>query len=252
MTPEEKKAKNKEYNNRYVAKNPERRKEQKRRAAKKWRTKNKAKHQASVKACDARRKEKDPELFAAKARLGNEKARRKKGMKRRGEHQTPEERKLKRKEAQKAWKLKNPEHAKECAGAATRRYREKKPEETRQRNNVWRAKNPEKIRLKNLRSKCKRRKLLEDQPDIDITKWKETLILFDYKCLYCRDEATSLDHMVPVTRGGTNHHTNCVPACTRCNSSKGKKDLLRWLTTSKIAKEALARPYNWQPEILNP
>jgi CRISPR/Cas system Type II protein with McrA/HNH and RuvC-like nuclease domain len=33
--------------------------------------------------------------------------------------------------------------------------------------------------------------------------------------------AWSVDHMRPVSRGGTDHLNNLVPACITCNSSKG-------------------------------
>lgn len=51
-----------------------------------------------------------------------------------------------------------------------------------------------------------------------------------YRCVYCnRNLATvtaklrTLDHIVPVTRGGDNSETNLVTACKRCNDSKGNK-----------------------------
>lgn len=34
--------------------------------------------------------------------------------------------------------------------------------------------------------------------------------------------ATSVDHIVPLARGGTNAITNLQPACGACNSSKRK------------------------------
>jgi len=33
--------------------------------------------------------------------------------------------------------------------------------------------------------------------------------------------AWTVDHMLPVSRGGTDHMNNLVPACIPCNSSKG-------------------------------
>lgn len=47
-------------------------------------------------------------------------------------------------------------------------------------------------------------------------------------CHYCgghfaSDELT-LDHVVPLVRGGRSTHGNCVPACKKCNTRK--RDLL--------------------------
>lgn len=49
-------------------------------------------------------------------------------------------------------------------------------------------------------------------------------------CLYCGAEGIELeiDHVVPVTKGGSNHMANLVPACKACNSSKGARHLHDW------------------------
>lgn len=46
------------------------------------------------------------------------------------------------------------------------------------------------------------------------------------KCVYCSaaDDLT-LDHVVPLSRGGSNTAENLVTACRSCNSSKGAKVL---------------------------
>lgn len=47
-------------------------------------------------------------------------------------------------------------------------------------------------------------------------------------CHYCgmkvAPKELTLDHLVPVSRGGKSTKTNCVPACKSCNNKK--KDLL--------------------------
>jgi hypothetical protein len=39
-------------------------------------------------------------------------------------------------------------------------------------------------------------------------------------CWYCGKTANSIDHMMPVCRGGTNQYGNIVPACRSCNNNK--------------------------------
>ena len=39
-------------------------------------------------------------------------------------------------------------------------------------------------------------------------------------CVYCGSSATSIDHVVPRSRGGTHTWDNVVAACRRCNSKK--------------------------------
>ncbi|NBW17882.1 MAG: HNH endonuclease, partial [Caulobacteraceae bacterium] len=45
----------------------------------------------------------------------------------------------------------------------------------------------------------------------------------DYNtCHYCGLEANTVDHLIPISKGGTDEATNMVAACTQCNS--GKRD----------------------------
>ena len=48
-------------------------------------------------------------------------------------------------------------------------------------------------------------------------------------CTYCRSvRADTIDHIVPLSRGGHNVIQNLVPACRQCNSSKGDLLLTEW------------------------
>jgi hypothetical protein len=44
-----------------------------------------------------------------------------------------------------------------------------------------------------------------------------------YCCAYCGGVATTVDHVLPRSRGGTNSWTNTVTACGRCNGRKGNR-----------------------------
>ncbi|RCH68735.1 HNH endonuclease [Streptomyces sp. SDr-06] len=54
-----------------------------------------------------------------------------------------------------------------------------------------------------------------------------------YACAYCGAHATHLDHVRPLSRGGVDAERNIVPACQRCNLSKGAKTLAEWALTFK-------------------
>jgi len=49
-------------------------------------------------------------------------------------------------------------------------------------------------------------------------------------CYYCRKkvkpEELTMDHKIPLSRGGTSERINIVPACKECNNKK--KYLLPW------------------------
>jgi 5-methylcytosine-specific restriction endonuclease McrA len=50
-------------------------------------------------------------------------------------------------------------------------------------------------------------------------------------CVYCGSSATSIDHVVPCSRGGTHTWDNVVAACRRCNHTKADRSLaeLDWV-----------------------
>ncbi|AUR98120.1 HNH endonuclease [Vibrio phage 1.247.A._10N.261.54.E12] len=44
----------------------------------------------------------------------------------------------------------------------------------------------------------------------------------DKKCLKCNSvDDLTIDHIIPVSRGGNNHHSNLQVLCRSCNSIKG-------------------------------
>ena len=59
-------------------------------------------------------------------------------------------------------------------------------------------------------------------------KTRDAILMRDgYECHYCGGTATTADHVVPRSKGGTNDESNLVAACQRCNSSKGDRVLPR-------------------------
>lgn len=50
-------------------------------------------------------------------------------------------------------------------------------------------------------------------------------LLVGLPCHYCGEpDAGTVDHVVPVAAGGDNSPANLVPACGRCNYSKGARE----------------------------
>lgn len=43
------------------------------------------------------------------------------------------------------------------------------------------------------------------------------------RCAYCGGTASTVDHVLPRSRGGANTWTNTVAACGRCNQRKGDR-----------------------------
>lgn len=53
----------------------------------------------------------------------------------------------------------------------------------------------------------------------------------DFTCTYCGERGGRLecDHVIPVSRGGSNDITNLTTACFPCNRSKRDKTVEEWL-----------------------
>ena len=50
----------------------------------------------------------------------------------------------------------------------------------------------------------------------------KVLIRDGYICYYCGQEANTVDHIIPISKGGISSEDNMIAACHRCNS--GKRD----------------------------
>ncbi len=57
-------------------------------------------------------------------------------------------------------------------------------------------------------------------------------------CYHCeqkfKPEELTMDHLIPIIRGGKSDKKNCVPCCKECNSKKGHK------TRAEMAMDELA------------
>lgn len=71
--------------------------------------------------------------------------------------------------------------------------------------------------------------LIELTPKLAKKRYRQAIYdAWDNKCAYCSECATSLDHIVPRFRSGSNRRNNLVPACRRCNASKASYKLEEW------------------------
>ena len=82
--------------------------------------------------------------------------------------------------------------------------------------------------------------------DVTAEQWKEIKAAFDYRCAYCgrKMRALTMDHIIPLSKGGLHTASNIVPACKSCNSKKGERSplvpvqpFLLTLASSKTKKD---------------
>lgn len=78
------------------------------------------------------------------------------------------------------------------------------------------------------------------------------LAAFGSECWYCgitlTPEIATVDHRIPICRGGRRTKHNVVPACHRCNCMKGRKTEEEFL----LEKPVFAQRRKFQPVILLP
>lgn len=63
-------------------------------------------------------------------------------------------------------------------------------------------------------------------------------VLFKGACAYCAAPADTYDHYVALTRGGLDTPGNIVPACRRCNLSKGARPAIAWFMGQRFFSRA--------------
>lgn len=94
------------------------------------------------------------------------------------------------------------------------------PERRRADARRWRDNNREKHRI--MKRVCNRRRhgRIMNGPGVRMHEWRAILIAHKGACAYCGGPPESLDHVIPLCRGGLHSPTNVVPACKRCNFEK--------------------------------
>jgi 5-methylcytosine-specific restriction endonuclease McrA len=129
------------------------------------------------------------------------------------------------------WRQKNIERALEQERQRLRRWRklnyEKDREAQRQREAAFRSANPERAREKSRQSKQRWRARKRDGIGYRVAT-KDIRRLSLANCVACGLPADSLDHVIPLSRGGSHGIGNLAPMCRGCNSSKGAKTVTEW------------------------
>ncbi len=131
------------------------------------------------------------------------------------------------------WRERNPDYMKEWyrrnPDYVTQRFRENK-EELVAYNRKWYHDNLERAR-ELVRNSSSRRRAREAKVINDLTmeEWIEVSNRFNNQCAYCENNTDiTLDHVIPIFKGGGHTKSNVVPACKSCNSSKQARDVEEW------------------------
>lgn len=153
------------------------------------------------------------------------------------------------KEEKKEYKKKYYDEHKEELKEYQKQYNEEHKEELKEYRKKYNKDNPEK--LFNQRQK---RRLLEESQGNGITseQWYEMMNFFDWCCAYSGEyiggdsDKRTIDHIIPLSKGGKHEMWNLVPMVRNYNSSKGTKDMLDWyIQQPYFSEERLQKIYEW-------
>ncbi len=111
---------------------------------------------------------------------------------------------------------------------ANKKWYEKNKEHKAIKDSEWRKANREKCRtyLQNYKAKQ-----LNAEGIITPQLIQEKLEYYNYCCMYCGEPLNGeydIEHIIPLSRGGTNSPENIGVACRHCNRSKGAKTVEEW------------------------
>lgn len=116
----------------------------------------------------------------------------------------------------------NPEHTRELARKHQARQRELHPEVLKARFDAW-AKSPRgRAWFAGNRFRRRNAPLTEEAME-----WLESLE--DPLCTYCGEPADTIDHIVPIIKGGDSSRENLTPACRSCNRKKSSMSVEAFL-----------------------
>lgn len=113
------------------------------------------------------------------------------------------------------------------------------------KQDTWRKNNPDKVKMYNKNHR---------NHDITDQEWFDCLDYFNNNCAYCGlpeeiqyklyNEQFHKEHVI---HDGTNYIDNCIPSCTRCNTSKHDSEFNDWYNEENdiFSKRRLNKIIKW-------
>lgn len=140
--------------------------------------------------------------------------------------------------------LLNPKESNAAVRKSYRKHRDKQLKQSRDRyhNNIEKERartklyqylNPDKQRVRSLKSDRKRKALKYGySPDLfTAADWEKIKEDWKFKCAYCGciPQTLTQDHVIPLSKGGPHSKSNILPVCKPCNCRKNDRDLYTFL-----------------------
>ena len=103
-----------------------------------------------------------------------------------------------------------------CYAAKSEHYREK--------GRLWKQANPDMVKAM---QHNRRARILGNGGKYTAKQWQALKAKYDYRCLMCQRQEPhirlTVDHVIPVSKGGSSDISNLEPLCKSCNSKKHRK-----------------------------
>lgn len=128
------------------------------------------------------------------------------------------------------WRAANPERAREIARKWTAENRDKARESQRK----FYLAHPERVRANVLRRRAIKRAAKGNHTSTDIKRQYENQQGRCYYCSHNLGDNYETDHVIPLSRGGSDGPENIVVACSPCNKSKGTKMPHEWDGSNRL------------------
>lgn len=127
-----------------------------------------------------------------------------------------------------------------CEACYTAQRRANEIERARACSRDWKAKHPEKA--KEYGAKRRARRAGAPVNDLTAAHWQEILAEHNWTCVYClyQGDDLTMDHSLPLSRGGSHTKSNIVPACAHCNKRKGAQTPAEFFATLQVRRVRLA------------
>ena len=112
-------------------------------------------------------------------------------------------------------------------------YLKKHPDKRRVYAATYRGKHWDAIQAGNEKHRALKTANTPKEELLTASQWRAIVEEYGHKCVYCGRELDkpTMDHVVPLSRGGRHTKDNVVPACQSCNSSKNGRLLSEWRMT---------------------
>jgi 5-methylcytosine-specific restriction endonuclease McrA len=101
-------------------------------------------------------------------------------------------------------------------------WRENNLEHDKERQRKYRKDNPERFAYYAAQRRARRKNA---EGNFTLSEWQSLCNKYGNICLSCKEtKPLTIDHIKPLSKGGSNNISNIQPLCGSCNSSKGANE----------------------------